>query len=302
MEEVGLRSWELLVPAKAHLSSFCTGKPPEELKIGHGLESCTTVVQGYSFICKDKRDNANILVHLIDTPGFDDTNKNDAEVLRDIANWLNTAYQNKIVLSGVLYLHRISDLKMQGSARRNILMFMQLCGPHCYQNVMLVTTMRSILSNTTGEDRERELVEKFWATISFSLPCVYDMEKQGNLVPRQEGNKRSALSILGDLIDRREKIILQIQQEMVENKRDLNETAAGQQLDQDLLQEQAKHKKEMRELKQQMDQAIKSHDEVAKAYIADMQKDLQGKIEEGERARESIRRDLRNCRKSARMR
>ncbi|KIW96290.1 uncharacterized protein Z519_03359 [Cladophialophora bantiana CBS 173.52] len=287
MEEVWIAVMGVTGAGKSSFIQLCTGKPPEELKIGHGLESCTTVVQEYSFICKDKGDNASILVHLIDTPGFDDTNKNDAEVLRDIANWLNTTYQNKILLSGVLYLHRISDPKMQGSARRNLLMFMQLCGPHCYQNVMLVTTMWSIVSNRTGEERERELVEKFWGT----------MKKQGSLVRRHEGNKTSALSILGDLIDRREKIILQIQQEMVENKKDLNETAAGQQLDQDLLREKAKHKKEMRELKQQMDQAIKSHDEVAKAYIADMQKDLQGKIEEGERARESIRRDFEKLQK-----
>jgi hypothetical protein len=125
----------------------------------------TQVVQEYTFVYKDKKDGANIRVHLIDTPGFDDTNRKDTEVLKDIANWLSTRYQEKTLLSGVLYLHRITDPKMQGSAKRNLLMFMQLCGAHCYQNVMLVTTMWSILPNmATGKARERELVEKFWGT------------------------------------------------------------------------------------------------------------------------------------------
>jgi hypothetical protein len=140
------------------------------------LYTGTKLVQEYTFTYKDGKNNTDILVHLIDTPGFDDTNKNDAEVLKDIANWLNTTYQNETLLSGVLYLHRISDSRMQGSAKRNLLMFMQLCGPHCYQNVMLATTMWSILPDeATGEAREKELVEKFWGTVSLSCPLLYDI-------------------------------------------------------------------------------------------------------------------------------
>ena len=123
------------------------------------------------------------------------------------------------------------------------------------------------------------------------------MKKQGSLVQRLEGNKRSALAILSELINRRKKITLQIQREMVVNKKDLNETAAGQQLDQDILREKAKHKKEMKELKQQMAEAIKKQDDVAKAYIAEAQKGLQTKIEEGDRARESIRADFEKLQK-----
>jgi chromosome segregation ATPase len=126
---------------------------------------------------------------------------------------------------------------------------------------------------------------------------LIQMKKQGSLVRRHEGNKKSALGILGELVNRRRKITLQIQHEMVENKKDLNETAAGQQLDQDILREKAKHKAEMRELKHKMDQAIKKHDDVAKAYIADMQQGLQAKIEEGEKARESIRADFEKLQK-----
>lgn len=115
---------------------------------------------------KDKKTNVDIMVHLIDTPGFDDTNRGDADVLKDIATWLSATYKEKTLLSGVLYLHRIIDPRMAGSAKRNLLMFMQLCGPRCFENIVLTTTMWSQVPADIGEARERELVETFWGHVS----------------------------------------------------------------------------------------------------------------------------------------
>jgi predicted GTPase len=51
--------------------------------VGHGLASCTAQVQmAPSFQLGDRT------VNLIDTPGFDDTDKSDAEVLEEIAAYL----------------------------------------------------------------------------------------------------------------------------------------------------------------------------------------------------------------------
>ena len=53
------------------------------LLVGDGLESCTSEVQvSEEFILDGRR------VALIDTPGFDDTNRNDADVLKSIAVFL----------------------------------------------------------------------------------------------------------------------------------------------------------------------------------------------------------------------
>ena len=53
------------------------------LQVGYGLESCTSEVQVASpFMLDDK------MVTLIDTPGFDDTVKTEAEILRLIADFL----------------------------------------------------------------------------------------------------------------------------------------------------------------------------------------------------------------------
>ena len=85
----------------------------------------------------------DIRVHLIDTPGFDDTNRKDADVLKEVATFLASTYKENKKVSGILYPHRIIDIRMGGSAKRNLRMFMQLCGPDCFPNVVLVTTMWS---------------------------------------------------------------------------------------------------------------------------------------------------------------
>ena len=50
--------------------------------VGHDLESCTTEL---SMLRIDD-------IVLVDTPGFDDTNKTDREILSMIADWLTTTY------------------------------------------------------------------------------------------------------------------------------------------------------------------------------------------------------------------
>jgi len=65
---------------------------------------------------------------LVDTPGFDDTNKSDLEILQMISNWLQNVYEKRIKLAGIIYLHRITDNRMAGTPHRNLRMFGQLCG------------------------------------------------------------------------------------------------------------------------------------------------------------------------------
>lgn len=103
-------------------------------------------------------------VYLIDTPGFDDTSRSDNEVLCEIASWLTTSYTAKIRLSGIIYLHRISDQRMQGSAKKNLFMFKKLCGPNALKHVILATTMWDRVSEAEGKARENELTTTpdFW--------------------------------------------------------------------------------------------------------------------------------------------
>ena len=56
-----------------------------KLRVGRGLGSCTAEVQLADKFTLDQR-----TVILIDTPGFDDTSKNDADILKVISAFLAT--------------------------------------------------------------------------------------------------------------------------------------------------------------------------------------------------------------------
>ena len=55
------------------------------VKIGHGLESCTSSIR--HVIIPHPTDKGRRII-LIDTPGFDDTYISDADILECIALWL----------------------------------------------------------------------------------------------------------------------------------------------------------------------------------------------------------------------
>jgi hypothetical protein len=60
-------------------------------------------VQEYTYVY-----NREIKGPLDYTPGFDDTNKSNSEILRDLGNWVVRSYPADVKLSGILYLHRIT--------------------------------------------------------------------------------------------------------------------------------------------------------------------------------------------------
>ena len=155
---------------------------------------------------------------LIDTPGFDDPLKSDTAVVDKILQWLETSYRAGRQLSGIIYLHRIVDPRMQGSALRNMRMFRKLCGPDCYKNVVLATTFWNKVSEATGQEREKELMTKdeFWG----------QMVKKESRVVRLGRDKDSALGVIG-LIEQNDKITLQAQKELVLEKKSRDETAAA---------------------------------------------------------------------------
>ena len=77
---------------------------------------------------------------LVDTPGFDDTNLSDFETLKTITTWLEATFDKGQLLSGMVYLHRITNTRISGSARRALHLFQKICGEDSYKNVILATT------------------------------------------------------------------------------------------------------------------------------------------------------------------
>jgi hypothetical protein len=220
--------------------------------------------------------NPRLRVHLIDTPGFDDTNKKDVEVLRDIAGWLGVTYRQKILLSGLIYLHPISDNRLRGSALRNLFMFKKLCGPDCLPGIVLATTMWGLVSAEDGIRRESQLraTNDFWG----------EMEKGGSRVMRHLRTKESAMTILSVILESRHPMLLKIQDEMINEGLGLEDTGAGIKVNQDLIEADRKHKAELAALREDM----KVADEASKREIAELMRKQQVEIEENEKQRKKL--------------
>ncbi|KAK3299250.1 P-loop containing nucleoside triphosphate hydrolase protein [Chaetomium fimeti] len=244
-------------------------------RIGHGLESCTSTVNIH------KATIGQGTVYLIDTPGFDDTHRSDTDILREVANWLNSAYKSRIKLSGIIYLHRIADNRMSGSAMKNLRMFKRLCGEEALSCVVLATTMWSMMASAEdGARRERELMTKpeFWAS----------MVERGSKVLRQDNNAVSAMEIMRYIMAQRRKIDLDIQKEMASGKT-LDETSAGREVQSGMEVMRRKHEAEMAELRQEMEEARRDHDVRAQREIASVRADLEEKLRRDREDRDKMR-------------
>lgn len=125
----------------------------------------------------------NTVVNLIDTPGFDDTNRYDTEVLEEISTFLATHYKLGGRLCGLIYLHPISDNRMRGTARLNLEMFQELCGIDSLRNVVLASTMWDLVPQQVGEEREAELASKpeFWGICWRMAPGSNDITEVESL-------------------------------------------------------------------------------------------------------------------------
>ncbi|KAJ2935280.1 hypothetical protein H1R20_g1813, partial [Candolleomyces eurysporus] len=178
-------------------------------------------------------------VTLIDTPGFDDATKSNTEILRMIALFLTETYQHGKKLAGVVYIHRISDFRMGGFSTRNFRMFREICGDSTFKNVIILTNMWGEVSKSVGEARERELA----SDDLFFKPVL----EKGAQMLRHDHTLESAQAIVKRLLDNNP-LVLQIQREIVDEKKDILQTAAGTELNKELLAEKERHEQELRDL------------------------------------------------------
>ncbi|KAF4437994.1 hypothetical protein FACUT_5260 [Fusarium acutatum] len=247
---------------KSTFISLCNG---QDVPVGHDLQACTQHVTAYQCKWSDTSD-----IYLLDTPGFDDTIRSDTEVLKEIALSLAKTYQDNVKLSGILYLHRITDRRMGGSAQKNLMMFRKLCGKDSLKNVILVTTMWEGEDAATGEKREQELIatDGFWGTLV----------EEGAQVNRHNNTRSSAMSLLRT-VAKNNRVTISIQKEMVSEHKDLNETEAGIGLNSDILLAEQRVMKEMSEALEMERQARKDQDEKSAEEQRQYRETMQKKVD-----------------------
>lgn len=122
-------------------------------------------------------------------------------------------------------------------------MFRELCGDSTLQNVIIVTNMWGEVSKDVGEARESELAGED----IFFKPVL----AKGASMSRHENTRDSAYEILRQIIENNP-LTLQIQRELVDQKKDISQTAAGAELNRELMMQIKKHEEEMRVLQNEM--------------------------------------------------
>ncbi|KAL5353743.1 hypothetical protein ACLOAV_001784 [Pseudogymnoascus australis] len=260
-------------------STFISKCTSDKVEVGHGLKSHTNEIQVYSLKYVDKT------VHLIDTPGFDDTYRSDIDVLKDVSYWLNKSYKEKnIELTGIVYLHRITDTRMGGTARKDLQMFKKLCGENSFSSVVLATTMWSEVSDHDGNRRELEL--------RTSKEFYGSMVSKGSTMFRHTGDRNSAMNIIAHLINKRSTTLLNIQREMANEGLALDETEAGRELDSEMIRQREHFNKMMNENQAKLEEALQRKDEERAKELAEQQEVLREKIDAAQKSRDELRVDM----------
>lgn len=263
-------------------STFINNFSDESVLIGHGLEACTGKVAIYPSTLPD---GTKFL--LADTPGFDDTYKSDTDILREVASWLAEAYKNKIKLSGIIYLHRIVDVRLGGSAMKNLRMFKALCGEEGLGSVVLATTRWSSVTAEEGAARERQLCEnpQMWKS----------MIEKGSKVFRHDRDEESAVEIVQYLIKRKRTVTLDIQVDLVDKGLTLDRTTAGQEVTAELEKQRIVYEARIKDLQKEMNEKMQARDEELMEEMADFRRKLEEGIENERRlvaGKEELRKQL----------
>ena len=159
-------------------------------------------------------------------------------------------YEGGTKLTGIIYIHRISDHRSGGIAGRNFTMFRKLCGKPTSKNVVIVTNMWGGGSRDINEARERELRDKLFK------PAI----EKGAQIARHNNTLQSAHGITRTIIwsaKRHRPVPLQIQKELVIKRKDIVETTAGKAIIRELNDQTRRHQAELREVQEGMGRALR---------------------------------------------
>ncbi|KPI38367.1 uncharacterized protein AB675_12015 [Cyphellophora attinorum] len=249
-------------------SSFINLVSDRDVRVGHSLTSCTTDPEVYPMHLQSQRH-----AYLIDTPGFDDTSRGDADVLRGIAAFLHSMHQRGVRLAGLLYLHRITDLRMTGSARKNLELLRSIVGPSAYRHVTFVTTMWQLLTSPA----EQELAEQRCSQLESEPRFWKDFIGKGSKHVKHDGSKESARKIIEwDSLSSRG-FYTRLQQEMARGMQ-LDETLAGSFLKSDFEHLHTKWEKELSQIEQEIESARAEDDKSVELVLLDERDTLRSRL------------------------
>jgi len=168
---------------------------------------------------------------------------------------------------------------MEGSRLHNLHMFRKLCGDGAMRNVLLTTTQWSNVSEAVGTRREAELLSNgnFWG----------ELVANGARMKRYGGDRDSGLALIASLM-KNNKVPLRIQHELVDQRMELQQTTAGEAINEDLIRMQKKHEEDMRAVKEELREALKDKDKEQLEILEKERQKLKNKLGEIEAERKRL--------------
>lgn len=152
---------------------------------------------------------------LLDTPGFDDSARDNLEVLNEIISHLYSFALQPMdfAMRGVVFLHDISETRFGGSQKKTLGILKALLGDANLGNVVVGTTMWDAKRYKQQEQRERALQDEQWRGVHKTMRLPH-------------GDKRAAENIIRELL-KREPALLLAQEEMLEPPHTVESTTVG---------------------------------------------------------------------------
>ncbi|PQE12522.1 GTP binding domain protein [Rutstroemia sp. NJR-2017a BBW] len=261
-------------------STFISKLLREETDIvGHNLSSRTSGIDFFPLEYEDGR-----RIFLLDTPGFDDTFRSDADILKEIAFVLAQTYRKKINVAGIVYMHRITDNRISGTSLRNLTVLKSLCGESAFPRIVLVSSMWDLLAEepklheeATTRELELRSTNEFWGSL-----C-----RGGSQVARWTGDEHSTLGVIDHIMTTYEATdneVLKIQKELVDQGKCLEETEAGKAINQILEEAKSRHREDIQNVSTSRQMALENGDTL---LAQEMENDL-----------DRVRKELRNIQRS----
>ncbi|CAF3506414.1 unnamed protein product [Fusarium graminearum] len=267
---------------KSTFISNCTG---HNVVVGHGLYSCTNSIGVYQYTSHGQR------IFLIDTPGFNDTTRSDIDTLEILATYLGASYANGVRISGIITLYPISNNRMAGSNLRSLAILNAVSGFASNDNLAIVTTMwpesSSSIEKTILEERELELLTKyeFFGDLVNRGAATFRHYDRGY---SKVGSARRIVDSLARKLNGHSPGVLQLQREVVDEKKNLGETTAGIAAAEYLYKARLEHDNHLKQLNTELERTSTGSDEEYYLQLLELKAEVDKEIQQTEQGRQAL--------------
>lgn len=215
----------------------------------------------------------------MDTPGFDDTNVSDSQILMEIATALVDFFSDEAEIQGALYVHPVVEARMRGSGIKNLRMFRKVLGMEGMKNCRLVTTKWQLVDRDVGDAREKELCssDQFWG------PLI----RAGATTVRFDDSTESAMDILRPLLFGAS-FEPQLVGEVLRDGKIIMQTEAGQVVIDDVEEAEKMHAEEIKQLEKERKDAEAQKDFEYAAQLEEERKKHQAEVKRLEKDKEIL--------------